>query len=237
MPFLDLAVEFIGRAQGGIEVAEAIRTILIRLARAARALDHMLATLCNPLNKRRDDVVETAAEAFDREILYLAAAFDVFGRLYVWLLDPSQDQKKIRNQSLDSREFVKKYVKKQYDESLLVDVYRLQKYAWVCKKLRNHVYDGVLQVVPQRGRQYGNATNVALILDGIPDFAPAVGNLDQEHYDDLGVWLADPVAVFGSPAIVADLATAGFTLMGAALEYIEAFTKLILCNTCCPARH
>jgi hypothetical protein len=68
------------------------------------------------------------------------------------------------------------------------------------------------------------------MLDGIPDFAPEAGNLDQEHYDDLGVWLADPVAIFGSPAMVADLATAGFTLMGAALEYIEAFTKLILCN-------
>ena len=30
MPFLDVAVEFIGRAQGGIDVAEAIRAILIR---------------------------------------------------------------------------------------------------------------------------------------------------------------------------------------------------------------
>jgi hypothetical protein len=230
MPFLDIAVEFIGRAQGGVELADAIRAILIRLARAARALDHMLAALSNPLNRRRDDVVETAAEAFDRELLYLAAAFDIFGRLYVWLLDPSQDQSKIRNQSLDSREFLKKHVKKQYDESLLGDVCRLQKYAWVCKKLRNHVHDGILKVVPQPGRQYGNATNVALMLDGIPDFAPEAGNLDQEHYDDLGVWLADPVAVFGSPAMVADLATAGFTLMGAALEYIEAFTKLTLCN-------
>ena len=30
--------------------------------------------------------------------------------------------------------------------------------------------------------------------------------------------------------MVADLATAGFTLMGAALEYVEAFTKLIIRN-------
>jgi len=29
---------------------------------------------------------------------------------------------------------------------------------------------------------------------------------------------------------VADLATAGFTLMGAALEYVETFTKLIVRN-------
>lgn len=230
MPFFDIAVEFIGRARGGVEVVEAIRAILIRLARAARALDHMLAALSNPLNKRRDDIVETAAEALDRELLYLAAAFDVFGRLYVWLLDPSQDQTKIRNQSLDSREFVKKYVKNQYDDSLLGDVYRLQKYAWVCKQLRNHVHDGILKVVAQPGRQYGNATNVALMIGGIPDLAPEAGNLDQEHYDDLGAWLADPVTFSGSVTMVADLATTGFTLMGAALEYIEAFTKLILCN-------
>jgi hypothetical protein len=30
--------------------------------------------------------------------------------------------------------------------------------------------------------------------------------------------------------LVADLATTGFMLMGAALEYVEAFTKLILRN-------
>ena len=30
--------------------------------------------------------------------------------------------------------------------------------------------------------------------------------------------------------MVADLVTTGFTLMGVALESIESFTKLILCN-------
>ncbi|HEY2085438.1 MAG TPA: hypothetical protein VGH54_05300, partial [Mycobacterium sp.] len=85
-------------------------------------------------------------------------------------------------------------------------------------------------MVPQPGRQYGNATNVALILDGIPEFAPEAGNLDQDHYDDLGVWLADPLTPFSSRRMVADLATAGFTLTGAAQEYVEAFTKLIIRN-------
>jgi hypothetical protein len=70
------------------------------------------------------------------------------------------------------------------------------------------------------------------MLAGIPDLAPEAGNLHQEHYDNLGVWLADPVAFSGSPAMVADLATTGFTLMGAALEYVEAFTKVILCPRC-----
>lgn len=231
MPYFDCAVSFVAAAQAGPHASEAFRSIHIRLARAARALDHMLAALSNPLNKRQDDVVETAAEAFDRELLYLAAAFDIYGRLHVKLLDPAKDERSTRRQSLDSREFVKKHVKTQYDESLLDDVVRLQVYAWVCKQLRNHVHDGILQVVPQPGRQYGNATNVALTLGGIPELAPGADNgMKQSHYDDLGVWLAEPVSVFGSPTMVADLATAGFTLMGAALEYVEAFTKLILRN-------
>ena len=230
MTFFDFAAAHAAGAQGGPVCAEAFNSILIRLARAARALDHLLAALSNPLDKRKSDVVEAAAEAFDRELLYLAAAFDIYGRLYVWLLDTSKDHKTIRNQSLDSRNFVNKLVKKQYDETLLDDVIRLQKYAWVCKHLRNHIHDGILQVVPQPGRQYGNATNVALMLGGIPSFAPEVGSLEQSHYDDLGVWMADPVSPFGPQVMSADLATAGFTLMGAALEYIEAFTRLVLCN-------
>lgn len=230
MTFFDFAAAHAAAAQGGPVCAEAFNSILIRLARAARALDHMLAALSNPLDKRRSDVVETAAEAFDRELLYLAAAFDIYGRLYAWLLDTSKDHKAVRNQSLDSRDFVNKLVQKEYDETLLDDVIRLQKYAWVCKHLRNHIHDGILQVVPQPGRQYGNAANAALMLGGIPHFAPEAGNLDQSHYDDLGVWMADPISPFGPQVMSADLATAGFTLMGAALEYVEAFTRLILCN-------
>jgi len=44
------------------------------------------------------------------------------------------------------------------------------------------------------------------MLGGIPDFAPEAGNLDQDHYDDLGVWLANPLTPFGSRAMDADLA-------------------------------
>jgi hypothetical protein len=231
MPYSDCAVSFVAAAQASPQAAEAFRSIHIRLARAARALDHMLAALSNPLNKRRDDVVETAAEAFDRELLYLAAAFDIYGRLYVKLLDPAKDERSTRGQSLDSRRFLNEHVNTQYDESQLDDVVRLQVYAWVCKQLRNHVHDGILQVVPQPGRQYGNATNVALMLGGIPELALGADNgMEQSHYNDLGVWLAEPVSGFGSPAMVADLATAGFTLLGAALEYVEAFTKLIVRN-------
>ena len=230
MPYFDVSVELIGAAQGGPNVADALPSVHVRLARAARALDHMLAALSNPLDKRRADVVEAAAEAFDRELLYLSAAFDIYGRLYRTLIDPSIDMGDVRD-SLDSRAFIAKHLRPQYDESLLGDVVRLQVYAWVCKHLRNHIHKGILQVVPQPGRQYGNATNVALILGGIPELAPGADNgMKQDHYDALGMWMADPVSIFGTPAMVADLATAGFTLMGTALEYVEAFTKLILRN-------
>jgi hypothetical protein len=230
MPYFDLSVELIGAAQGGPKVAEPLQSVHVRLARAARALDHMLAALSNPLGKRRADVVEAAAEAFDRELLYLSAAFDIYGRLYRTLIDPSIDMDDVRD-SLDSRAFIAKHLRPQYDESLLGDVVRLQVYAWVCKQLRNHIHKGILQVVPQPGRQYGNATTVALMLAGIPELAPGADNgMEQDHYDELGVWMADPIDPFGTPAMVADLATAGFALMGAALEYVEVFTKLILRN-------
>jgi hypothetical protein len=52
--------------------------------------------------------------------------------------------------------------------------------------------------------------NVALMLCDIQDLAPDAGNLDQEHYNDLGRWLADTVAFFDSPAMVVDVATTGF---------------------------
>lgn len=65
----------------------------------------------------------------------------------------------------------------------------------------------------------------------MPELLPgADGRMTQDHYDALGVWRADPAEVFGTPAMVADLVTAGFTLMGAGLALVEAFTKLIVRN-------
>ena len=46
-------------------------------------------------------MIETAAEAFDREDLYLAAASDVYRRRYPLLIDPTRDPLKFR-QSLDA---------------------------------------------------------------------------------------------------------------------------------------
>jgi hypothetical protein len=132
----------------------------------------MLAALSNPVSgKRRADVVETAAEAFDRELLYLAAAFDIYGRRYLLLVDPTRDPSKFRL-SLDARGYLTDHVNREYDASVLTDVARLHSYTGVCKVLRNHIHDGILPVDQHPGRSYGNSVSVALNLDAMPELAP-----------------------------------------------------------------
>lgn len=229
--YFDAGSSFAAAAQGGPVAAEAFKSIRIRLSRAAKALDHLLAVLSNPLDgKRAEDVAEAAAEAFDRELLYLSAVYDIFGRAYQVMINHAIDQKKARG-SLDSRAFVEKEVATQYDATLLSDVKRLRVYAWLCKQLRNHIHDGILAVDPHPGRSYGSSKNVALNLGRIPELAPGADNdMTQAHYDALGVWQTEPVSWFEGSSMVADLATTGFTLMRTGLEYVEAFTKLIIRN-------
>jgi hypothetical protein len=233
MPYFDCFPVMATRT-GDLETVTALKSIRVRLARAARALDHMLAALSNPLNgKRRADVIETAAEAFDRQLLYLAAAFDIYGRRYPLLIDSTRDPKNFRF-SLDGKGYVKDHLEKEYDAGVLADVQRLHPYASVCKVLRNHIHDGILPVDQHPGRSYGNSMNIALNLDAMPELLPDSADVDtrltQAHYDALGVWQADSIDVFGSPVKVADLATAGVTLMGSGLALVEGFTKLILRN-------
>lgn len=225
--FQELAVE-----KGQTNSADAFSAMRIRLARASRALDHLLAALSNPINgKRSYDVIETASEAFDRQLLYLAAAFDIYGRLFPLLIDPTRTSSK---QSLDAMGYIKDVVEKHYDDAELTGVRRLHPYATVCKVIRNRIHDGVLPVDQHPGRSYGNSTNTALNLDAMPELLPGHARVDprltQEHYDALGVWKSDPAGIGGSPTTVADLATVGATLMSAGLGLIEAFSKLILTN-------
>lgn len=145
-------------------------------------------------------------------------------------MDPTRDPSKFRL-SLDARGYLTDHVNREYDASALADVARLHVYTGVCKVLRNHIHDGILPVDQHPGRSYGNSASVALNLDAMPELAPGANNgLAQEHFDSLGVWNADPSEVFGSPVMVADLATAGFTLMRTGLALVEEFTKLILRN-------
>jgi hypothetical protein len=191
----------------------------------------MLASLSNRHDRSRGaDVVEAAAEAFDRGLLYLAAAFDIYGRRFPMLIDPTRDPSRFRL-SLDGRGYVNDHLAREYDATALADVTQLHVYAGVCKVLRNHIHDGILPVDQHPGRQYGNSMSIALNLDAMPELAPGGNNgLTQAHFDSLGVWMAEPTEVFGSPATVADLATAGVTLMSTGMQLIEAFSKLILRN-------
>ncbi|WP_232323072.1 hypothetical protein [Hoyosella altamirensis] len=231
MTYFD-CLPMIAASQGDVETVTAVESIHVRLMRAARALDDMRAALSNPVRgKRRLDVVETAAEAFDRQLLYLSAAFDIFGRRYPLLIDPARNPQHFRH-SLDRKGYVKEHLEKQYDSGALADVERLHMYAGVCKVLRNHIHHGILSIDHYPGRSYGSRGIIALDFDAMPELMPeADERLTQEHYDALGVWRTRPrAAAGGAPAMVADLATAGSTLMGAGVALVEEFTKLILLN-------
>lgn len=194
-------------------------------------LDQLLAVLSNPISgKRRTDGVEAAAEAFDRQLLYLAAAFDIYGRSFLLWIDSTRDPKKFRF-SLDAGGYVTDHLAREYPIGALAEVERLHAYAGVCKVLRNHIHDGILPVDQHPGRGYGSSTNIALNLDAMPKLLPGANpKLTQDHYDSLGVWRVDPTTVFGARSIFADLATTAVTLMGAGTGLIEAFTRLMLRN-------
>lgn len=231
MPYFDCLHLIIAPRSGDSDVVAAVNSIRVRLCRATRALDQLLAVLSNPISgKRSADVVEAAAEAFDRQLLYLAAAFDIYGRRFLLLIDSTRDPKKFRL-SLDAGGYITDHLTREYPADALVEVERLHAYAGVCKVLRNHIHDGILPVDQHPGRGYGSTKNIALNLDAMPELLPGASpKLTQAHYDSLGVWRADPVEVFGARTTVADLATAAVTLMGAGSGLIEAFTKLILRN-------
>ncbi|WP_235659681.1 hypothetical protein [Mycobacteroides abscessus] len=231
MPYFDCLHLFIARRMGGPEVVAAVNSIRVRLCRATRALDQLLAVLSNPISgKRSADVVEAAAEAFDRQLLYLAAAFDIYGRRFLLLIDPARDPKKSRL-SLDAGGYVNDHLVREYPADALAEVERLHAYAGICKVLRNHIHDGILPVDQHPGRSYGSTKNIALNLEAMPELLPGASpKLTQTHYDNLGVWRADPAEVFGTQHAVADLATAAVTLMSAGTGLIEAFTELILRN-------
>lgn len=231
MPYFECLHLIIAPRAGDLNLAAAVNSIRVRLCRATRALDQLLAVLSNPISgKRSTDVVEAAAEAFDRQLLYLAASFDIYGRRYLLLIDSTRDPKKFRL-SLDAGGYITDHLTREYPATALVEVERLHAYAGVCKVLRNHIHDGILPVDQHPGRGYGSTKNIALNLDAMPELLPGTNSkLTQAHYDSLGVWRADPVEVFGARTTVADLATAAVTLMGAGTGLIEAFTKLILRN-------
>jgi hypothetical protein len=218
-------------AQNNKETLTDLSSIRVRIARSAQALDTLLAALSNPLRDRTEDVVDTVAEAFDRQLLYLAAAFDIYGRRFLLLIDPSRDPKKFRL-SLDAGGFVDDHLKKEYNSESLSEVRRLHVYSTICKELRNHIHDGLLPIDQHSGRVYGSTRSIALSLDSIPKLLPGApkSRLEQEHFDALGVWRTQPRGLESTPETVADLATTAVSLLSAGVSLVDEFSRLILLN-------
>lgn len=217
--------------QNDQEVLTDLTSIRVRITRAAQALDVLLAALSNPVTDRTEDVLDTVAEAFDRQLLYLAAAFDIYGRRFLRLIDPCRDPKKFRF-SLDAAGFVKEHLEREYPSDILVEVQRHHVYSTICKELRNHIHDGLLPVDQHPGRRYGSARNIALSLDTMPKLLPGSPKcrLKQVHFDTLGVWRAQPTGISSTSETVADLATAAVALFSSGISLIDEFSKLIILN-------
>lgn len=212
---------------GDIRALAEIETIRTRIRRAARALDEVIAAL-NRTNGHdaapTTDTIEFVSEAFDREMLYLMAVFDGYGRAFVRWLDPSpgRDLRK----SLHSAKTLEDYVDPYYRGApQLTRLRELQRFAFACSQLRNRIHDAVLPTASFTNRTYGNSQSIAI------DLGQTDVELTQELVDRLGVWRATPPnLIFGLPTTVAEVATTAVELFKASLEYIDLFTHLIMCT-------
>ena len=226
LSWLDMFRLVTGGLMGNVEVFAEIETIRMRIRRAARALDEVIAALTR--TNGRDaapsaDTIEFVSEAFDRELLYLVAVFDGYGRAFVRWLDPASGRG--LRKSLHSAKTLDDYVDPNYPGApQLVRLRELQRFAFACAQLRNRIHDAVLPTGSFTNRTYGNSQAIAI------DLGQTDVELTQELVDRLGVWRATPPsAMFGQPAVVAEIATTAVQLFNASLEYVDLFTHMIMC--------
>jgi hypothetical protein len=202
-----------------------IDTLRTRIRRAARALDEVIAALSR--TNGRDalpsiDTIELVSEAFDRELLYLLAVFDGYGRAFVRWLDPTGGDVR---KSLHSAKTLDDYVGPNYPGApQLTRIRELQRFAFACSQLRNRIHEAVLPTGSFMNRTYGSSQAIAIDLDQTDV------ELTQELVDRLGIWQATPPnSIFGQPTTVADVATTAVALFTAGVEYVNLFTHLIMC--------
>lgn len=212
---------------GDIRALAEIETLRTRIRRAARALDEVIAALSRTNGHDAaptTDTIELVSEAFDREMLYLMAVFDGYGRAFVRWLDPTSGRD--LRKSLHSSKTLDDYLDPNYPGAPQLSRLReLQRFAFACSQLRNRIHDAVLPTGSFTNRTYGNSQAIAIDLDQTDV------ELTQELVDRLGVWRATPPnAIFGQPRTVAEVATAAVELFRASLEYVDLFTHLIMCT-------
>jgi hypothetical protein len=212
---------------GKTDAIAEIDTVRARMRRAARALDEVLAALSRANGRDvapSTDTIESVSEAFDRELLYLMAVFDGYGRAFVRWLDPTTGRD-IRK-SLHSAKTLDDYVDPNYPGAQqLTRIRELQRFAFTCSQLRNRIHDAVLPTGSFLNRTYGSSQAIAI------DLGQTDVELTEELVDRLGIWQTSPAdSMFAEPTTAADIATAALELFKAGLEYIDLFTHLIMCT-------
>lgn len=222
------SIRLMATADGDPNLVQSMKAIALRLSRAARAVDHVLAALSNgtSTDTQRSDTAEMTAEAFDRMLLYLCAAMDRYARITKTLFDTSLDPDSQRG-SLTSTVELKAII----DRFEPTDTTRLESlgaYAWVIGQLRNRIHAIPLDTRHRLSRSYGSSTTVALTLDGLPELDPATTPLSQDQLDRLGVWNAQSSNPFQPRAYGADIATVATTLFRETLQYLEEFSRFII---------
>jgi hypothetical protein len=211
-------------------LVRSMEAIALRLSRAARAVDHLLAVLSNGTSTKtqRSDTSETAAEAFDRMLLYLCAAMDRYARVTRTLFDSTLDPDDQRC-SLTSIDELRSVIAK-FETTDAAQLETLGSYAWVIGKLRNRIHALPLDMKHQLSRSYGSSSTVAITLDGLSELDPATTPLSQDQLDRLGVWNAQSSNPFHPRAYAADIATLATTLFKETLRYVEDFSRFIIRN-------
>ena len=212
------------------DLVESMAAIALRLSRAARAVDNLLAALSNGSSSemQRSDTAETTAEAFDRILLYLCAAMDRYARVTQTLFDTSLNPDKQRG-SLTSTVELRSVIEK-FEPTDTSELEALGAYARVIGQLRNRIHALPLDTQHQLSRGYGSSTTVAVTLDGLAEFDPDSTPLNQDQLDRLGVWNAQSSNPFEPRSYAADLATLATTLFKEALRYVEEFSRFLIRN-------
>lgn len=222
------AIQLMATAGADKTLVGSMQAIALRLSRAARAVDHLLATLSNgPSNDmQRADTSEITGEAFERVLLYLCAAMDRYGRVTRTLFDMNLDLDEQRC-SLTSKDELKSVILK-FEQTDTTYLESLASFAWVIGKLRNRIHELPLNTQHQLSRSYGSSTTVALTLDGLKELDPHTTPLNQDQLDKLGVWKAGSANLFQVRSYVADIATLTTTLFRETLRYLDAFSRFII---------
>jgi hypothetical protein len=224
------AIQLMATAGADRALVQSMEAIALRLSRAARAVDHLLAVLSNGTSTvmQRSDTSEATAEAFDRMLLYLCAAMDRYARVTRTLFDTTLDPNNQRG-SLTSTVELQSFIQG-FEPTDTTRLESLASFAWVIGQLRNRIHALPLDTQHQLSRSYGSSSTVAITLDGLAEFDPANTLLNQDQLDKLGVWNAQSSDSFQPHSYVADIATLATTLFRETLRYLEEFSHFIIRN-------